>query len=111
MDGKLLYQTSTGPKFFTNRSFGYHQLLLTPILTEEELLSITATPPLPNGLFELYIGDTLFIANINGANSKYYYLNKASLISINSFIINSLKFLGIFASMQDIKNAYPEYFI
>lgn len=112
MDGKLLYQLSTGPKFFTNRSFGYHQLLTTPSLTEEEILAITAVPPLPDGIFELYKNDTkLFISQVKDTTYKYFYIKNTEVMPINSFIINDLTFVGVFASILEIKYAYPEYFI
>ena len=112
MDGKLLYQLSTGPKFFTSRSFGYHQLLTTPSLTEEEILAITTVPPLPDGIFELYKNDTqLFVSRLKDVTYRYFYVENTELIPTNSFIINNLTFVGVFASILEIKLAYPEYFI
>jgi len=111
----LLLELSTGPRYITNENFGYAEICKGDSFTEEQILALIKTPPLPNGLFKFYMSSPTkwAILNITNTSQQWSYGNgyvEDSSASAKEALIKG-HLVGLFASEDDIKYLYPECFI
>ena len=114
-DDTLIIQLASGPKFVYLYSFNYWKIRKNiETLTEDQLAELLKTPPLPDGIRRLYvIKDTLYLLHVQDTTSSPYKLKGGMFVNISGDITTTPgnKFLGVFATTDDIKDAFPEYFI
>ncbi len=114
-DDTLIIQLASGPKFVYLYSFNYWKIRKNiDQLTEDQLTELLKTPPLPNGIFRLFMQDKdMYVANIRDNNTVNSKLKNGRFVIVNDIVTNMPynKLMGVFASMDDIKDAFPEYFI
>ena len=112
-DDTLIIQLESGPKFVYLYSFNYWKIRKNiETLTEDQLTELLKTPPLPDGIRRLYlIKNKLCIAHIRDDCTSSYVLKDGMFKNISGGIALGSKFLGVFATTDDIKDAFPEYFI
>lgn len=110
-----IINTSKGIYTMTKESFNFHKIkrLLSNNEEEEKILPLLLPTPLPNGVFKAYIikdTDQMFYEHIEQIQSKitnnYFWL---SGIAIDP--PNNSKFVGIYASKEDLILDWPEYTI
>ena len=105
----LLLNLSTGPRYLTRENFGYAQISKklnnNECLTEKQVLELIKVPPLPNGIYKFYMKSPTEYTII--------LINKHQQVVKNSIDENDIdKYLiGVFTSLEDIKDTYPECFI
>ena len=109
----LVYQTSSGPYTVTPHSFGYAELLSSPVVTEARLEELITPPPLPDGLFMAYVYNLqLSVHHIPNSGTEKFYLVKNSQYELVRFATLELGDLyGLFPSFDAVTLAFPEYFI
>ena len=109
----LLYQTSSGPYMVTPHSFGYAELLSSPVVTEVRLRELITPPPLPDGLFMVYLSNSqLVVQHIpNSGSGSFYVVKNSSYELFRSDSIPLGELYGLFPSFDAITLAFPEYFI
>ena len=102
----LILNLSTGPYYLTNDNFGYAEICKGTSFTEEQLLTLIKVPPLPNGIFKFYMTSPTEWAILNVTNEEQSWVDHRSTPSLS---IDHL--VGVFASVEAIKQCYPECFI
>ena len=109
----LVYQTSSGPYTVTPNSFGYAELLSSPVVTEARLKELITPPPLPDGLFLAYLDNLqLSVQHIPNSGPEKFYIVKNNSYELARFATVHLGDLyGLFPSLDAITLAFPEYFI
>ena len=109
----LIYQTSSGPYTVTPHSFGYAALQSSPVVTEARLKELITPPPLPDGLFMVYINNNdLHVVHIPDDRPECFYLVRDSSFEACRFAFTQFGDLyGLYPSFDAIISAFPEYFI
>jgi len=102
----LIINLSTGPRYLTNEHFGYAEICKNTSFTEEQVLDIIKVPPLPNGVFNFYMRSPTEWAILNVTNDGQHLVDQRST---SSLLMDYL--MGVFASVDAIKQCYPECFI
>lgn len=107
----IILQTSGGPRSVTRESFNYVtiQRKLLKGCTEEDILPLLDIPELPNGRYKVYIDSS--------TNELVYkhYTNDYTTTCLNlkgeksSYIKPTATFVGMYASIEDILEDWPEY--
>lgn len=111
-DKSIILQLSTGPKTITPRSFNYNKIVKLLPTTEEELLPLLQTPPLPNGIFYFYLDDhDKYWVTIIHKDTSNLLLRNSNFIHTRGFPTKHRELLGTYASIDDIKFDFPELFI
>ena len=114
-DDTIIIQLSSGPKFVYLYSFNYWKIKKNiETLTEDEILELLKTPPLPDGIRRLHvIKNKLFLIHIQDTSESSYILDGGMFRNTTADVAGTpgSKFLGVFATTDDIKDAFPEYFI
>jgi len=92
-------------------SFNYKKILdLLPDITLEQLTPLLVPPETPDGIFQLYnTHQRLYIANIKDGGTNYFILEDNTWQ--DSPVLVNGEFMGVFASLDDIADAFPEYYI
>ena len=109
----LIYQTSSGPCTVTPHSFGYAALQSSPVVSEARLKELITPPPLPDGLFMVYLAPAaLQVVHIPNDKPECCYLVQNSSFNLCRFAALQLGDLyGLYPSFDAIIFAFPEYFI
>lgn len=108
----ILLQLISGPKFITKEDLCYHKLKKHLPASESKVLELLKTPPLPDGIFEVYLqNEQIYIKNITNTKLQYYTITNAE-INPQVVVPNTLDtLLGVFTSLDEVRNYLPEYFI
>jgi len=108
-DDSVTLQLSTGSRTITPKSFNYLKICkLLDSSSEADILPLLIVPPLPDGIYHLYLVDTILITeHITETSSETRSLTDESSWSSKA----PRTFLGIYAAIDDIRDDYPEYFI
>lgn len=108
----LIYQTSSGPITVTPYSFGYAELRNQPVVSEATLQQLTTAPPLPDGLFIAYRSPSaLYVNHITDTCDQWIAVVDGEFIQRASSTTTNLLQYGLFASLDQIRLTFPEYFI
>jgi hypothetical protein len=113
-DSYILY-TSTGVHQLTNKSLNFHKIkrliLQNKDIAEEEILPYLEKVELKEGLYEAYLT----------ASKKLVYAHYADKNSSEAMIYNlsgeevpssfTVTFLGVYASLKELMEDWPEYLI
>ena len=114
-DSTLIIQTPNGPITRTPYQVNYYKILdLVKSGTLNGIYPLLPEPDYPNGKFLIAFYDNrLFIYHIHNTSQTI-----ASLYDINSYVRviigapnNPEDIKGIFTSIEEIKEIYPEYFV
>lgn len=110
-DNKYLIPTPEGPKYITPESFNYHKILsMLPTHTVADILPLFTPPETPNGVYRLYTdGETLMCFNVQ--LPKPLLLISGTWKPYKSQTPPSDMLIGVFTSLDEIQDAFPEYFI
>lgn len=121
-DDSYIIHTSKGLKTIGNKSFNFHKIkkFLANGGTEEQLDELLITPALPNGIYEVYcipkIDKLYYIHSYTGNDSKLtmdtnWLVENDDLFTLRNINHNECKFVGVYASKEDIIADWPEYFL
>jgi hypothetical protein len=103
----LILQLSTGAKQLTRHDFNFNKILKLLPTTEDVITPLLKTPELPNGKFLLY-GDKqcLYAKQYTDDGQCIRHALVGKHVKSKSPV-----FLGVYASIEDIKLDFPEHFI
>ena len=111
-DGTIIFQLPAGSHFVTPLSFNYRKIYRNLPISEEDLLPLLKTPLLPDGIFYLYQhDDTISYHQISNTTNNRFILKDGKFRSYSTNDQNYQKHIGVYASLTDIINDYPEYFL
>ena len=112
-DSYVLY-LSIGLRTFGRTSFNFNKIkkLVEEGAPEEEIISLTKIPDLPNGTYEAYLNKNDQVIYLHTPNTGVQVLK--NLINGGSLGIGMLEsdknqFLGIYASLDDVIEDWPEF--
>lgn len=117
-DDSVILNTQKGPITLTRKNFNFNKIknMLKQQKTEEEILPFLEPPNLPEGLYYLYLipkFNEVFYEHIQdtekGVNTDYKDMS-GNYIQYDS-IKEPAKLLGVYASLKDIIDDWPEYTI
>lgn len=119
-NGTYHITTSNGVFTINDRSFNYNAIV--NLLKdkdvegkEDKVLTLLERPDTPNGVFEAYISEKknkmYYIQSVDtykrGPVSTARYINGGSISYADELGVST--FLGVYASIEDIINDWPEY--
>ena len=108
----LVYQTSSGPYTVTPSSFGYCELCNNPVVSEATLIELVTPPPLPDGLFIAFLSPhSLYINHVTDTADQWLAVVDGEFTHRSSSTATNLLQHGLFASLDQVRLAFPEYFI
>ena len=116
-DGKLHLNTLRGTAVVSNRSFNYHKIkkLLKKGAKGKEILPLLEQPAMPDGIYEAFLIENKNLmyyihtttTNTGGPTSTVRCLNGDNHVSnVNAEQGN---FVGMYLSVKDILEDWPEY--
>lgn len=110
----IILQTSKGPVSVTRESFNYVavQRKLAKGCTEGEILPLLETPPLPEGKYRVYIdskNNKIVYVHYTQDEQKRITCATKDLEGNPQEITPTTTFVGMYASMSDIAEDWPEY--
>lgn len=120
-DGNIHLNMDDGVKTIGIKSFNYNKiknLLDVGTTTTAELVPLLVVPDLPNGVFEAYISTANRMYYINtveddmqGPTSKTTWLDGTGYSTHGNMpgTGNRDKFVGVYASVEDLVSDWPEY--
>jgi hypothetical protein len=120
-DSSFILHTTKGAVTVNRTSFNFTRIkamLDKGTLQEYNLLPLLEPPELPDGVFELYESITCKLVykqtrELKGVVYSDYKIvgTETVMIDISEGLLETLVFLGVYASVKDIMFDYPEYFI
>lgn len=116
-DDSYIIHTSQGVKTLNRKSFNFNKIkkLVKNGAAEEDILPLFATPELPDGIYQAYLGGEekhyMCYSHITegpeGVKELYYSLTSGAQVSKKP----EDKFMGVYASKADLIADWPEYTI
>lgn len=121
-DNSYIIYTSKGLKTIGNKSFNFYKIkkLLEKGGTEEQLNKLLEVPALPNGVYEVYcipeVDKLYYVHSYMGKDDvltidKNWLIEDTDLFMLRHINNNECKFVGVYASKEDIVADWPEYFL
>jgi hypothetical protein len=106
-DDILVFQLSSGIKQLTRYDVNFNKILKLLPTTEDELLPLLKQPAFPDGKFLLYGDDSTLYAK------QYKHDNTVVTHNLTNveLILKELPFIGVYASIKDIRKEFSEYFV
>lgn len=105
----IVIQTPSGPVHRSNRQFNYNKILhVAEHGTLSDLEPLLVNPPTPEGLFYAHMNNTntgIYVEQIHEGTSTTHILPSGTRINDNP------RYLGVFTSLNEIIEAYPEIFL
>lgn len=112
-DDSYIIHTSKGLVTLTRKSFNFNKIkrMLKKGVEEEDIFPLLTTPPLTDGIYEAYLNtDEQYMCYLHtqetpkGVTQTYLSLNGVQISKLDND-----KFVGIYASKQDLLDDWPEY--
>lgn len=113
-DNSVALQLSTGPITISPLTYNYNAIckLLPHTTDEQDILDLLKTPEFPYGVFYLYNhADRYIVRNHHNYGTDNYEIRDAAFSMQVPSVPDDITLLGIYTSLDEIRNDYPELFI
>ena len=117
-DNSYIVKTAMGLSTLDRKSFNFNKIkdLINKGSTETEILPLLKAPELPNGIYEAYLipeEDKVAIKNtieVEGHTTfSVFWLSEPQGNTVRHFKESKTKFLGVYSSMEEVTQDWPEY--
>ena len=113
-DNSIVIQLSTGPVTIGPLTYNYNTIrkLLPHTTNEEDICDLLKTPEYPYGVFYLYkYANRYIVQNHHNHGTDNYEIRDAIFSTNASPPPHDATLLGVYVSLDEIRNEYPELFI
>ena len=116
-DNSYVLHLSTGLRTIKRRSFNFHKIqkLINEGADVENILPLLEVPPLPNGTYEAYElpeGKMIYLhTSEKGVQTLNNLVGEKAIPYTLDQLVAELKFVGIYASIEDLEEDWPEYLL